>query len=173
MNSFLYENPFRAPLDGILLDYGSHYIARCVTTGTRPREDGQGARGMRSDNTVAWKRRRKRRKDPGSGSTAGIGGTTAREATATATAPAAAGTSFGALVRYQAVPLQRYQPVLPTWEAGAQPAPAVLPPYPAVVPPLRESARLEALLPSPTYPLLVNPIYMYPLARSRDKTSLR
>ena len=154
VNSFLYVTLDMTLWNGILLDHCSHCMARFVTMSTCTREDDQGARGMEDAKTVAWKRRRKRRKDPGSGSTAGIGGTTAREATATATAPAAAGTSFGALVRYQAVPLQRYQPVPPRWEAGAQPAPAVLPLYPAVVPPLRETARVGGPNPFPTYPLV-------------------
>jgi hypothetical protein len=79
VNSFHYVIHHMSPLDVILLDHCSHCIVRCVTKGTRPREDGQGARGTKADKTVAWKRRRKRRKDPGGGSTAGLSGTTARE----------------------------------------------------------------------------------------------
>ena len=70
VNSFHYVIHHMSPLDVILLDHCSHCIARCVTTGTRPREDGQGVRGSEPDKTVAWKRRRKRSRSLCSGTTA-------------------------------------------------------------------------------------------------------
>jgi len=59
VNSFLYVNLDMTLWNGILLDH-RHFVL-LVMTSTTPREDGQGARGMKSDKTVAWKRRRKRR----------------------------------------------------------------------------------------------------------------
>ena len=69
VNSFHYVIHYMSPLDVILLDHCSHCITRCVTTGRRPREDGQGARGSEPDKTVAWKRRRKRSRSFCSGTT--------------------------------------------------------------------------------------------------------
>ena len=69
MNSFLYENSFPTLLDGILRHPLSLVDTRSVTTITDTREDDQDARGMEDAKTVAWKRRRKRGKDTGSGST--------------------------------------------------------------------------------------------------------
>ena len=59
VNSFHYVIHYMSPLDVILLD---HYpCVLLVMTVTSPREDGQDARGMESDKTVAWKRRRKKK----------------------------------------------------------------------------------------------------------------
>ena len=68
VNSFHYVIHYMSPLDVILLD---HYpCVLLVMTVTSPREDGQDARGMESDKTVAWKRRRKRSRSFCSGTTA-------------------------------------------------------------------------------------------------------
>ena len=58
VNSFLYVTLDMTLWNGILLDH-RHFVLR-VRTSTSPREDGQGARGMESGKTVAWKRRRKK-----------------------------------------------------------------------------------------------------------------
>ena len=58
VNSFLYVNLDMTLWNGILLDHCPFVLL--VMTGTSPREDGLGARGMRDDKTVAWKRRRKK-----------------------------------------------------------------------------------------------------------------
>ena len=60
VNSFLYENPFRAPLDGILLEHLPLCYARYHMTSTTIREDAEEAKESRPSKAYAWKRRRKR-----------------------------------------------------------------------------------------------------------------
>ena len=63
VNSFLYENPFRAPLDGILRDHLPLDYARFHTTSTDVKGDAEEAQDSRSSKAHAWKRRRKRQDD--------------------------------------------------------------------------------------------------------------
>ena len=64
VSSFLYLSPIPHPLDGILRHASSLDDARVTTTSTCTREDGQGARGMEPVKAEAWKRRRKKRRNP-------------------------------------------------------------------------------------------------------------
>ena len=63
VNSFLYENQFRAPLDGILLEHLPLCYARYHTTSTDVKGDAEEAQDSRSSKAYAWKRRRKRQDD--------------------------------------------------------------------------------------------------------------
>ena len=146
VNSFLYVNLDMTLWTGILLDH-RHFVL-LVMTSTTPREDGQGARGMESDKTVAWNRRRKRSQ----------------------TAPAVLPPGIAVL------PPQRYRPdwlsggpdgissgtaavlppgaaVLPLRDARrVMKAPAVLPPGVAVLPLRSQASSGWRPLSSPTYP---------------------
>ena len=60
VNSFLYENPFRAPLDGILREHLPLDYARFHTTSTDVKGDAEEAQDSRSSKAYPSKRRRKR-----------------------------------------------------------------------------------------------------------------
>ena len=60
VNSFLYENPFRAQLEGILREHLPLYYARFDTTRTDVKGDAEEAQASRPSKAYAWKRRRKR-----------------------------------------------------------------------------------------------------------------
>jgi len=169
VNSFLYENSFPTLLDGILRHLLSLVDTRSVTTTTDTREDDQGARGMEDAKTVAWKRRRKRRKDPGGGSTAGLGGTTARELPPPLPLPLPPEMPLWSCFRYQLVPLAVPPPVPSRWEdsktnrtsgttAGLSGSTAAA-----------GSTTGGGPYPLPTYPRWVNTINRTPLAQIWDR----
>ena len=63
VSAFLFENPFRTPLDGILRKHPPLCIHRYDTTSTSTRGDANEAQGSIPSKVYAWKRRKKRQEE--------------------------------------------------------------------------------------------------------------